>query len=123
MHPIRIRYPIEIRRPLSDLLRHCETRCTTLCCGLGAIDLSPVQVASWVLVRCDSDTIADLLTQLRGLRQEAGRGLVLHCAEFNAEWTQEEFLHFLALVRRRLVDADRLIRFAGRLEDQGPANS
>jgi len=77
---------MKLERPLSELLKKCETKCVSGCCGLNAFDLSPVHIASFI-TRNDNIEINALEEQIKTLSinygENGGSGRGVRLEEIN----------------------------------------
>src|SRR4051794_11984029 len=66
---------MKLEPPLSNLAARCQTICVAECCGIGAYDFSPIQIASYLTMyrgTPDASEVRVLRGQIDALRANYG---------------------------------------------------
>jgi hypothetical protein len=107
---------MRLEPPLSNLFARCMTLCVTECCGIGAYDIHPIHIASFLLPyrgAPDAAEVRQLREQLTSLQANYGvagassRGVTLE--ELNQTFSDRELDDLVDRVRTALEEALRLI--------------
>lgn len=80
---------LEMKGPLLELMRSCETYCVTGCCGADAFEITKEQVGRWVSTQ-SKERVLEAEAQLRSLIGQITPDSVYSMGEwFNHQWSEE----------------------------------
>lgn len=118
---------MQLEPPLANLIARCQTICVAECCGIGAYDFSPIQIASYLTMyrgKPDDSEVANLHHQIDALRANyglaggSGGGVVLE--EMNQSFTAEQIEALASELSANLGIAMNLVEQSEALRFRNP---
>ena len=107
---------MKLEAPLLNLISRCETVCVADCCGLDAYDLSPIHIASYLIMYrgvVDERELGELRTQLGALKANYGSKACsasgVGIDEMNQSFTGEGIDRFVDEIEANLAVALELV--------------
>jgi hypothetical protein len=96
---------LEMKEPLLELMRSCETYCVTACCGADAFEITKEQVGRWVSTQ-SRERVLEAAAQLQSLIGQVKPGKVYNFWDwFSFQWPPEKCKGWLEEWQRALEAA------------------